>query len=436
MPVFGGTAPPPPPTEWTAWAVFRAVSATRACTLTINWYQSTGAPSSTPSSSSGAVTDSATADTTISFTASVPSDAAYAALVPSVASCAGPISAPTAPTVTPAGTAGTTAYYYKIVAVNVYGTVAGAEGSTTTGNATLSSTDYNALSWTAVTGATSYEVWRGTASDGEDVLVASGITTTTYNDEGGGTSGTIPTTNTTGEAHLVDDCGIFPGTVTQWTAGGFYGAGTIAITRSDGLLVRNASTANPLSLPAPNESAYVNDYEIVPGVAYTYTGIVSVVTGGATIVSRMSAYTPPVTLTSTEWWEFDPTNPSGATHAQPVHWQPVNMEQASAHQVLSQSTMNVVANVVLGQDFEGTFEIFHPAVYTAFQALLVSQQILFISSPWGTTDSGYFRVGPMPGGLSMGMGTQAKQTQLLPSTPSGPHRTVAVTAVAALRPLV
>lgn len=112
------------------------------------------------------------------------------------------LAAPTAPTVTPTGTTGATSYTYKIVAINATGTTGASTGTTTsTGNATLDGTNYNALSWTAVTDATGYWVYR-TASGGSPSsvgrLAALGAVTL-YNDQGAaGDSGTAPTTNTTG----------------------------------------------------------------------------------------------------------------------------------------------------------------------------------------------------------------------------------------------
>jgi hypothetical protein len=106
------------------------------------------------------------------------------------------LATPAAPTVTPTGTAGTTHYSYRIAARNANGTtLAGAEGSTTTGNATLTGVNYNALSWTAVTGAASYDVYGRTAS-GE--LFLANVSATTYNDTGADTpAGALPTLNTT-----------------------------------------------------------------------------------------------------------------------------------------------------------------------------------------------------------------------------------------------
>ena len=155
----------------------------------------------------------------------------------------------------------------------------------------------------------------------------------------------------------------------------------------------------------------------------------------ATITSQ-PANSSPVRVTTTLWWELDPTDPSTAVAAQPNQWQPVNTEQATAHAVMGVTVLNVVSSVMMEQDFSGTFEIFDASVYTAFQSLLTSGKVVFISSPWGTTDSGWFRIGPASGGLSTGAGVKAKNTQLMPSTANAPHRTVQITAVAAPRPTV
>lgn len=113
------------------------------------------------------------------------------------------LSTPAAPTVTPTGTAGSTSYSYKVVAKQADGsfTAAGAAGSTTTGNATLSSSNYNAVSWAAVTGANSYDLYRtvGGATQGK---IASSLSTTSFNDQGATASGTAPTTGTTGNATI------------------------------------------------------------------------------------------------------------------------------------------------------------------------------------------------------------------------------------------
>ena len=89
------------------------------------------------------------------------------------------LSTPGAPTVTATGTTGATTWTYKIVAYKSDGsrTPVGAAGSTATGNATLDVTNYNALTWTAVTGASSYYVYR-TAAGGTPSTTGYVATTT------------------------------------------------------------------------------------------------------------------------------------------------------------------------------------------------------------------------------------------------------------------
>ncbi len=84
-----------------------------------------------------------------------------------------------------------TAYYYKVAAVNTAGTsaqsnelgatpISAPAGLTATGGTTLV-----ALTWNADSGATGYNVYRGTASGGESATaIATGITTTAYTNSG------------------------------------------------------------------------------------------------------------------------------------------------------------------------------------------------------------------------------------------------------------
>jgi len=120
---------------------------------------------------------------------------------------AGALSTPAAPTVTPQGTTGGTSYSYRIAAIDAYGkTLASTAGTTSTGNATLNGTNFNRVTWSAVTGATGYKVY-GRAS-GSELLLATLGAVTTYDDTGAATpSGALPVLNTTGFqpfAKLVD----------------------------------------------------------------------------------------------------------------------------------------------------------------------------------------------------------------------------------------
>jgi len=88
---------------------------------------------------------------------------------------------PGTPTVTPQGTSGSTAYSYRIVAMDaLMSTAAGTAGSTTTGHATPNTTNFNRVAWAAVTNATGYKVYRtaGGATQGLIQTLRSGQTLT------------------------------------------------------------------------------------------------------------------------------------------------------------------------------------------------------------------------------------------------------------------
>jgi len=90
---------------------------------------------------------------------------------------------PTISGITQTGTAGSTTYYYRVSANLASGeTSAGAEFKTALSNATLSSTNYNVVTWAAVTGATTYNVYRSTTA-GAELKIASNVAATTYSDQ-------------------------------------------------------------------------------------------------------------------------------------------------------------------------------------------------------------------------------------------------------------
>ena len=124
---------------------------------------------------------------------------------------------PATPTITNVGTAGSTSDAYKIVALSGRGatlgsTPASAAGSTSTANATLSATNYNVITFAAVTGAAYYNIYRTTAAGTPSttgligsvtatVAIGTGVqpTSYTFNDTGlVGDGSTAPTANTTG----------------------------------------------------------------------------------------------------------------------------------------------------------------------------------------------------------------------------------------------
>lgn len=88
-------------------------------------------------------------------------------------------------------------YYYVVTALNANGeTIASNERSI----ATTGSTSSNTISWAAVTGATSYRIYRGTAAGLENVYYSAGAVVTFTDTGAASTAGTPPAANTTGGA--------------------------------------------------------------------------------------------------------------------------------------------------------------------------------------------------------------------------------------------
>ena len=210
----------------------------------------------------------------------------------------------------------------------------------------------------------------------------------------------------------------------------------VIIQRSDGLYVRGASLANPGQLNGSYEFT-LNDYEIEQTVSYTYTAtLVVVVSSSSTVVSPPTTSSAAV-VPAQGWWEVNPLNPAMAANAQLITYTPTVNEQSSAHLVMGQAQPNVIANVMGLVDGTGVFETFSAAVYNALQALLQSQQTVFIQCPFGPlTGINYVRFGPQTGALSTGTGNVVKTSALLPSTAAQPHQTTDVSWVAAIRPTV
>ena len=115
--------------------------------------------------------------------------------------------APTGITVTPQGTAGSTGYTYVVAAVGLVGKAPGTATATTTGNATLTATNSNKITWISQPGYL-YHVYRSVSSGTPSGLGMIGAVTaaagtaglsTSFTDTGiTATAATIPTANTTG----------------------------------------------------------------------------------------------------------------------------------------------------------------------------------------------------------------------------------------------
>jgi len=106
---------------------------------------------------------------------------------------------PAAPSVAQAGTAGAITYYYWVSARTANSeSLLSAAGSTATSHATLSVTNYNQITWTGVSGAADYRVWRttgATAPTGTGSYLVGVATGATINDQSNSlSSATVPAT--------------------------------------------------------------------------------------------------------------------------------------------------------------------------------------------------------------------------------------------------
>jgi len=108
---------------------------------------------------------------------------------------------PGSPLVSPQGTTGASTWSYKITATNGVGeTEVSQAGSTATGNATLTGSNFNRLTWTAVPFATGYKVYRTSVATSPTTTGLIGSPSSpTFDDTGiAGDSATPPEVNTSG----------------------------------------------------------------------------------------------------------------------------------------------------------------------------------------------------------------------------------------------
>lgn len=145
-----------------------------------------------------------------------------------------PLDAPDNVSVTNFGTPGATTYTYYVTAYNSAGETTYTTVTTTTGNATLSSTNFNRITWDKIWGATGYKVYN-----------TSGLLETTSNlhadDIGADATGaTLPKENTTGYNPLYTSIGSL-----MYQSGGAVGPIPVKVARP-----RNESTAFEVIFPS------------------------------------------------------------------------------------------------------------------------------------------------------------------------------------------
>jgi hypothetical protein len=200
------------------------------------------------------------------------------------------IPTPSAPAVSNVGTPGTSSYAYAVVAYGPVGnTAGGSTSSTSSGNARLSSTNYNQLQWYPVAGATKYCVWR-TASGGSPsgtgnigctsalqvkgqsypqvlgYLVNMGSVTNPYrfNDTGlPGDSSALPTSNTSGTLSL-------PGQITSTLVTGTAPFSISSTTPVSNLTLKNHPQVYEAGILAASGKVYTNTQPLT-GAAATHS---------------------------------------------------------------------------------------------------------------------------------------------------------------------
>jgi fibronectin-binding autotransporter adhesin len=151
------------------------------------------------------------------------------------------LSTPGTPTVTTQGTTGAATWSYKVVAVSASGstTPASTAGSTTSanGNATLTGSNFQQITWTPVAGAVSYKIYRtavGTSPSTTGLIGTTGATI--FNDTGlAGDGSTASTLDTSGQV-TVNGYATFKNTVNSTTA--------FQIQNAAGTNLMTADTAN------------------------------------------------------------------------------------------------------------------------------------------------------------------------------------------------
>lgn len=167
---------------------------------------------------------------------------------------------PSAPGVSTVGATGSSSYTYYIVANDGNGgkTLVSAGTTIATANATLSASNYNKITWSAIPGAQSYDVLK--ADTGHSIAL--GVTGTSFNDTGVSSSAyTAPVRNTTADT-IVD--GFVLGQMPNIAVKG----GVLSI-GSSGTLIQFPITGSPTSQSLLN-GFHLSGQDIICDVAGRY----------------------------------------------------------------------------------------------------------------------------------------------------------------------
>jgi hypothetical protein len=121
------------------------------------------------------------------------------------------VAAPATPTLTKTGASTTATYAYAVVSKDLAGntSLASTTSATQTNAATLDGSNFNTVTWVAVPGAASYDVYRITATSATGnsaqtgkLSVGTSVVGTSFQDQGGTASGTVPLRNNTADVTI------------------------------------------------------------------------------------------------------------------------------------------------------------------------------------------------------------------------------------------
>ena len=247
-----------------------------------------------------------------------------------------------------------------------------------------------------------------------------------------------PTLTATASTDGTTGCPVISLSVAGNNSGGWLGYDGAAILRSDGVYVRNASLTNLLPYNAVTDTATIEDPEVTPGVAYTYTATTYATITGYVYVSAASTGAS-ASVSTAGFWLFDPLNTPGAITVPVMTLNaPVRYELSAAHYPIGNPTQTsyptVVSSGYMSGDGTAKIQTFTAANYAGLAALLTVGRCVCISSPFG--EFYYARLGPQPGGMASGTGNKALDVTLLPSAATSPVRTLNVSWVGIARPAV
>ena len=205
---------------------------------------------------------------------------------------------PAAPSVSRVGTSGTSTYGYRVSALDGTGeTLASTETTITNGNATLSVTNYNSITWTAVPGAVQYRVYRtttnGTPATTGLIATTTGGNVTSLNDTGLAATTAVPTANTTGGLNVVSNIQGQNATLTGGTL-------TMGTTSQAGSLVISDGSSNTATIQVGN-------------LAGNYTYSLPVVTANDTFCMLLAANCSGGGVTTVGALDGGTANANGAT---------------------------------------------------------------------------------------------------------------------------